>query len=891
MLTIKFYKGEERDVVREDNLEDSIFHEQYDRAMMLAREFVSSPSDRIPNIIAFCGDRGEGKTSCMTSVIDKIEKEGFGENHQQNNAGRSVYRLSIIDPAFFDEEHNVIQLMLGQMFDDFSKCYITPPGNAEKRKEIERLNGKFQKAKHCLSQLKQPRERIYDPLEDLDSLAAAERLKESLGELIEEFLEYNDKEYLIMPIDDIDLNIDGAYEMVEQIRKYVISKKCLIMISLNVDQLIDVISNYLQKKAVANKFFDTEEMAAKYVAKLIPVGSRVVMPKVYDICNMPLKIYNSREENEQNGIEYHSLKEAVVQLIYNKTRYLFYNSKGGVSPIVPNNLRSLRHLLGMLTDMDDFENNTVSESNKHAFRAYFFQNWIHQLKREDQAFAGLMASTDDASLVNKMVVSYLANYVQNAGKLEGSLLGDILNPQNYGYNISVGDVFYVVALLDKSNVNHDLRQMLFFIKSFYGMRLYEFYDVITEKEGEMFPEAQYDGEIFKSDAWFNRTNLMQRLVNGAYFTYEPDDLLPVTADGGMNRDLKLINAMHLRDRVYRTLKDEMARYDDMTDNEKRDFENRFKITEFFVMLTKRPMSRRKADQYDRMRRDYAEPFHLSDINFGTGYIVIDVTAPFCNVLNLKYTYGRLSFLRGSDENAANDFYGFAKRHEWSLLRSMIRHVRMKRHNEEHPNDKKDFDRIGDTPEDAVDGWIKKLASDAIIRNGEVLASLSEMMQNRRTNMHNRKDNCQLLAQFYGDIIQSNMRTYRNKATDRPYYIQFTFLKALVDLLTKQGPDSLLEQIYETGVDTSKTTNDDVLSVFRDFFALNFKTKKRSAIKGDFRKKCPEYASRLAESDWDNMFPDAKKSYPREDIVAVFRENFFKITSKAKATDEYFDDEI
>ena len=46
MLTIKFYKGEEKDVVREDNLADSFFHEQYAKAMMLAREFVSSPSDR-----------------------------------------------------------------------------------------------------------------------------------------------------------------------------------------------------------------------------------------------------------------------------------------------------------------------------------------------------------------------------------------------------------------------------------------------------------------------------------------------------------------------------------------------------------------------------------------------------------------------------------------------------------------------------------------------------------------------------------------------------------------------------------------------------------------------------------------------------------------------------
>ena len=54
MLTIKFYKGEEKDVVREENLADSIFHEQYDRAMMLVREFVSSPSDE------GSGDKGSG---------------------------------------------------------------------------------------------------------------------------------------------------------------------------------------------------------------------------------------------------------------------------------------------------------------------------------------------------------------------------------------------------------------------------------------------------------------------------------------------------------------------------------------------------------------------------------------------------------------------------------------------------------------------------------------------------------------------------------------------------------------------------------------------------------------------------------------------------------------
>ena len=66
MLTIKFYKGEEKDVVREENLADSIFHEQYDRAMMLVREFVSSPSegsgDRYLNHL-YKNKKGGGMTS------------------------------------------------------------------------------------------------------------------------------------------------------------------------------------------------------------------------------------------------------------------------------------------------------------------------------------------------------------------------------------------------------------------------------------------------------------------------------------------------------------------------------------------------------------------------------------------------------------------------------------------------------------------------------------------------------------------------------------------------------------------------------------------------------------------------------------------------------------
>ena len=280
------------------------------------------------------------------------------------------------------------------------------------------------------------------------------------------------KSVFVISIDDIDLNIEGAYEMTEQIRKYFLSNQCLLMLSLNVDQLIDVISNYLQKKAVNQSVFDSNNMASMYVTKLIPVGNRIIMPKVYDICNKQLDIYESHQDEHPK--HYNSIKEAITHLIYIKTRYLFYNSKGGVSPIVPNNLRSLRHLLGMLISMEDFVNNNESEKNKHVFKAYFFQNWIHQLNKEDQKYANLLTTTDDATIINKMVVSYLSQYITDEAKSDGSLIANILKPQNYSYNISVGDVFYIIHHLEKSNVNQELRMMLFFIKSFYSIRLYEY---------------------------------------------------------------------------------------------------------------------------------------------------------------------------------------------------------------------------------------------------------------------------------------------------------------------------------------------------------------------------------------------------------------------------------
>lgn len=79
------------------------------------------------------------------------------------------------------------------------------------------------------------------------------------------------------------------------------------------------------------------------------MNSRVEMPKAYSLAEVKLELPTS------NGgiMTMESMKKGVLELIYNRTRYLFYNPADSISPIVPNNLRDLFNLIALLAAMEE----------------------------------------------------------------------------------------------------------------------------------------------------------------------------------------------------------------------------------------------------------------------------------------------------------------------------------------------------------------------------------------------------------------------------------------------------------------------------------------------------------------------------------------------------------
>lgn len=81
MNTIRFFRGEENGIVKEEaKFSESLFREQYVQALLAIDKILAHPTRNEPSIVAFCGDRGEGKSSCMATVTHLIQSYDESES-------------------------------------------------------------------------------------------------------------------------------------------------------------------------------------------------------------------------------------------------------------------------------------------------------------------------------------------------------------------------------------------------------------------------------------------------------------------------------------------------------------------------------------------------------------------------------------------------------------------------------------------------------------------------------------------------------------------------------------------------------------------------------------------------------------------------------------------
>lgn len=511
--TIKFYLGDENRLVVEDNSQDSLFQEQYNNLFKGIAQIMPdiycekdmNVEDKVAvertvnNVFAFIGERGSGKSSCMISAAEML-KNGEDEvvktiHKSDKDSGTLTFEvLETIDPSFFDEKVNILEIILGKMFSKFlekvEKDSCGSLDDSEKKKN--NLFESFQKVKNCLCQLNHQDISEDDSVERLVDLAASVKMQSAFQLLVNRYLDLVKKDVLVIPIDDIDLHVTGAYKMVEQIRKYLIQKNVIVMMALKLEQLEKVLENeYLQQyKSVIDKGMLSKdritEMAAKYLIKFIPQSHRIFMPDMNIGINRKITLYKFPKGSESDeivdDIKDAPLKDCITKLIFGKTRYLFFHSNGLTNFIVPTNLREIRHLISMLCQMG----NDV-EINQQHFQHYFYDTWCkNNLDTNGNFVIREIFAIEDSSIFNKRIIGLLQTRFSSILNENTQKRGEgfeytneeiywILKMDNVSYNISLGDVVLVINFLKERVTNHSDRMLLFAIETIYSFKIYSCY--------------------------------------------------------------------------------------------------------------------------------------------------------------------------------------------------------------------------------------------------------------------------------------------------------------------------------------------------------------------------------------------------------------------------------
>lgn len=546
MRKIKITEGQNFSIHVEEKIEkESFFFHEYEMAVKYLNNiwdsqaafkwsqndlFIENPN----NIISFCGERGTGKSSVMISFINALHQSEkkqdelrFSAAVRNNNWDSTV----IIDPSMFDGVHNIVDVVLAHIFQSFNDAYQKDNQRFDMY-ERERLYKLMTKVYKSLSIIKNKEKMLDDEYDEagniskLQKLGESTQLKETLSELISVYLEMISKvkckqgqkcEKLLIAVDDLDLCNEHAYEMAEQIRKYLILPNVIIFIALKIEQLklgIEEKNRKDFKNIVKGKLnsdainYEISDMSQRYLTKLIPTARRILLP---DLNNTEFTLEFDRNIEDSENLNCLNAEEIILKMIREKTGMIFETTtENTYHYFVLENLREFVNFVIFLSGLNTPEKSeqVAYLQNLQDFKIYFI-NEILKVRVKEDRFTGLKEVLDcDYNTKNFNMRVYLNQLLLDFLKNNNTFSGNEYEYPMTSFAAVADGLNSVAGYLTKK----EDYQLLYFLRVYYTIILNQRY--LENKDS--FPYELIGGFI-----WGSRINTIMpssRLNNGGYLS-------------------------------------------------------------------------------------------------------------------------------------------------------------------------------------------------------------------------------------------------------------------------------------------------------------------------------------------------------------------------------------
>ncbi len=366
------------------------------------------------NIIAFSGDRGQGKSSAMLSFSNALKNsktQQFSDFLGNVISERSFVVLDRIDPTKLEENDNILLIIIGKIFHEFCKLW-----NNSNKQNVSLYNNLLEQFQLCYEEIitiknnNAAEQNFGGALDYLSRLGDSNNLKKDLWDLLQMFFEFEskcenksnekDKNFLVIQLDDTDLNTQNAYRIVEEIRKYFMIPNVIVLMAIDIKQLTNVVEQYFignykvfQAYYLQERLIDHRKIAVKYIDKLIPGNRKIFLPKLTLLTGENVeRVSIEYLDGEKNNILYFKdskeqkisdIQELIIRLIYEKTGIVFIKPRTYVHDIIPNSMRELVNFLSVLNKMPSIKNDfsdltdiNLRIENLKRFETYFVEVWI-----------------------------------------------------------------------------------------------------------------------------------------------------------------------------------------------------------------------------------------------------------------------------------------------------------------------------------------------------------------------------------------------------------------------------------------------------------------------------------------------------------------------------------
>lgn len=388
----------------ENDPENSLFAEQYDRAKKVLKEIIQSNDDlaanthrarnrchcgysafsivesdednRVPDpintIIPFIGPRGTGKTSVMLSFQRMLQEMQFQDMLELKKC--RFIGLDYIDAGVLKETEDVIALILARMLQFLLRLERSFSKNAQDqyREKLRRLFKHFDRFFTNLCRLQgthqlSVQEGFYETgssLRELKEIASSYETEreflELTGELRSFLREYGGRDdnrtpYLVIAIDDIDMyrySNSNSYTLLEELYEYLSIPGVVLLVAYHEQMLESNCALHVANKFYCHKNADdllVREQVHQFLKKVLPSWSRIYTPNFANLYGDEEHYTIKTEEQEV------SVKKYTLQILRKKTG-VCYDAKGQKRHFFEmRNLRELNGFLQILNSMKDWD--------------------------------------------------------------------------------------------------------------------------------------------------------------------------------------------------------------------------------------------------------------------------------------------------------------------------------------------------------------------------------------------------------------------------------------------------------------------------------------------------------------------------------------------------------